>query len=147
MVSERLHYIWPQKLTFKSENVFYDTASSRLTRYKQILSACSFGCKNVLSFTCLSITFYNHGHHCTFIFSYGWGLEIYFGVCKFLNSKYLLRKIVNYLASVNFLSLPKTPIYLHMSYIIMVLNTKERVKFATRYNFHLSRFWTNKEWI
>ena len=41
--------------------IFASSASNRLTRYKQILSVCSFGCKNALNFTCLSIKFHNRG--------------------------------------------------------------------------------------
>ena len=42
--------------------IFASSASNCLTRYKQILSGCSFGCKNTLNFTCLLMKFHNHGH-------------------------------------------------------------------------------------
>ena len=47
--------------------IFASSASNCLTRYKQILSECSLGCKNALNFTCLPMKFHNHGHttvHC-----------------------------------------------------------------------------------
>ena len=42
--------------------IFDGTASSCLTRYKQILSVCSFWCENVLNFTCFSKNFPDYVH-------------------------------------------------------------------------------------
>ena len=53
LVYRRLRYIWPQKLTLKSENALFWMATSCLTKYKQILSVVSFACKNLLNFTYL----------------------------------------------------------------------------------------------
>ena len=39
--------------------IFDSSASSSLTRYQQILSVCSFGCKNVLNSTCHPMIFHN----------------------------------------------------------------------------------------
>ena len=42
--------------------IFASSASNCLTRYKQILSGCSLGFKNVLNFICLPMKFHNRGH-------------------------------------------------------------------------------------
>ena len=42
--------------------IFASSASNCLTRYKQILSGCSLGCKNALNFTCLPMKFHNCVH-------------------------------------------------------------------------------------
>ena len=42
--------------------IFASSASNCLTRYKQILSGCSLGCKNALNFTCLPMKFHNRVH-------------------------------------------------------------------------------------
>ena len=42
--------------------IFASSASNCLTRYEQILSGCSLGCKNALNFTCLTMKFHNHVH-------------------------------------------------------------------------------------
>ena len=41
---------------------FDDLSSNCLTRYKQTLSGCSFGCINLLNFNCFPMKFHNHGH-------------------------------------------------------------------------------------
>ena len=42
--------------------IFASSASNCLTRYKQILSGCSLGCKNALNFICLTMKFHNLVH-------------------------------------------------------------------------------------
>ena len=42
--------------------ILTSSASKCLTRYKQILSGCSLGCKNSLNFTRLPMKFHNRGH-------------------------------------------------------------------------------------
>ena len=42
--------------------IFDGSASSCLTRYQQILSVCSFRCKNVLNSTCTTMIFHNRHH-------------------------------------------------------------------------------------
>ena len=42
--------------------IFTGSASNCLTSYKQILSGCTLGCKNALTFTCLPMKFHNHVH-------------------------------------------------------------------------------------
>ena len=42
--------------------IFASSASNCLTRYEQILSGCSLGCKNALNFTCLPMKFHNRVH-------------------------------------------------------------------------------------
>ena len=42
--------------------IFASSASNCLTRYRQILSGYSFGCKNALNFTCLPMEFHNCLH-------------------------------------------------------------------------------------
>ena len=42
--------------------IFASSASNCLTRYEQILSGCSLGCKNALNFTCLPMKFHNRSH-------------------------------------------------------------------------------------
>ena len=42
--------------------IFASSASNRLTRYEQILSGCSLGCKNALNFTCLTKKFHYPVH-------------------------------------------------------------------------------------
>ena len=42
--------------------IFASSASNCLTRYKQILSGCSLGCKNALNLTCLPMKFHNRVH-------------------------------------------------------------------------------------
>ena len=42
--------------------IFASSASYCLTRYEQILSGCSLGCKSAWKFTCLLIKFHNRGH-------------------------------------------------------------------------------------
>ena len=42
--------------------IFASSASNCLTRYDQILSGCSLGCKNALNFTCLPMKFHNCFH-------------------------------------------------------------------------------------
>ena len=43
--------------------IFTSSASNCLTRYKQILSGCSLGCKNALNFICLPMKFHNPWSH------------------------------------------------------------------------------------
>ena len=42
--------------------IFASSASNCLTKYKQILSGCSLGCKYALNFTRLIMKLHNHGH-------------------------------------------------------------------------------------
>ena len=42
--------------------ILTSSASNCLTRYDQILTGCSLGCKNALNFTCLTMKFHNCGH-------------------------------------------------------------------------------------
>ena len=42
--------------------IFASSASNCLTRYEQILSGCSLGCKSALNFTCLPMKFHNRVH-------------------------------------------------------------------------------------
>ena len=42
--------------------IFASSASNCLTRYEQILSGCSLGCKNALNFTRLPMKFHNRVH-------------------------------------------------------------------------------------
>ena len=51
------------KLYFvKMCRIFTSSLSNCLTRYKQILPGCTFGCKNALTFARLPIRFHNRGH-------------------------------------------------------------------------------------
>ena len=45
--------------------IFARSTSHCLTRYEQILSGCSLGCKNALNFTCLPMKFHNCVHTTT----------------------------------------------------------------------------------
>ena len=52
---ENLHQNWKM--------LFFDSPQSKgFTRYQKILWGCSFGCKNLLNFTCLIMKFHNCHH-------------------------------------------------------------------------------------
>ena len=42
--------------------IFDSSQSKSLTRYQKILKGCSFGCKNLLNFTCLTMKVHNCHH-------------------------------------------------------------------------------------
>ena len=48
--------------------IFDGSSSNSLTRYKQILSGCSFVTKKLLNFAWLPVKFHNRGHICDDIF-------------------------------------------------------------------------------
>ena len=55
---------FPLKIDFEIWKclIFDVTASSCLTKYQQICSVCSFGCKNVFNFTSLPMNFYDRDY-------------------------------------------------------------------------------------
>ena len=68
--------------------IFASSASNCLTRYKQILSDCSLGCKNALNFTCLTMKCHNRVHTIA-------GDAKKINVCLFLDRLFLNRCLLD----------------------------------------------------